>query len=77
MLAQMENYISNGILKGNVSACGKCHSTTTDLFAIKDDILRAMKRGEVTMAVFVAFLEGVRYRRVCGRVEKAAQYRVP
>lgn len=29
----------------------KCHSTTTTLLAIRDDILKAMQSGEVTIAV--------------------------
>ena len=44
----------NGILKVNLSAYRKTPSTTTALLAIKD-ILRAMKRGEVTMAVLADF----------------------
>ena len=42
-------------LKDSVSAYRKGHTTTSVLLAMKDDILRAMKRGEVTTAVLVDY----------------------
>ena len=38
-------------LQPNVSAYRKGHSTTTTLLAIRDDILKAMNRGEVTTGI--------------------------
>ena len=37
------------------SECRKKHSTLTILIKLQDDIKRAMKSGEVTLAVFVDF----------------------
>ena len=42
-------------LQPNVSAYRKGHSTTTTLLAIRDDILKAMNRGEVTIAIMEDF----------------------
>ena len=46
-------------LQPNVSAYRKSHSTTTTLLAIRDDIthdiLKAMNRGEVTIAIMEDF----------------------
>ena len=39
----------------NVSAYRKGHSTTTTLLAIRDDIPKAMNRGEVTIAIMEDF----------------------
>ncbi|KAL9970328.1 hypothetical protein ACROYT_G022683 [Oculina patagonica] len=58
VLNQISDFLITGpecILKDTVSAYRKGHSTTTALLAIKDDILRAMKRGEVTLAVLADF----------------------
>ncbi|XP_048590336.1 uncharacterized protein LOC5519158 [Nematostella vectensis] len=58
VLGQMSDFVSSGpdsILKDTVSAYRKGHSTTTSLLAIKDDITKAMKRGEVTLAVLADF----------------------
>ena len=42
-------------LQPNVSAYRKGHSTTTTLLAIRDDIPKAMNRGEVTIAIMEDF----------------------
>jgi len=46
---------TNEIISNNVSAYRKGQSTTTVLQAIRDDILKAMKRSEVTMMVLADF----------------------
>ena len=51
-LWQMVNFLSEtAALQPNVSANRKGHSTTTTLLAIRDHILKAMNRGEVTIAI--------------------------
>ena len=58
VLGQMAKFLSNGpdcVLKDNVSAYRKGHITTTAMLAIKDDIIRATKSGEVTLAVLADF----------------------
>ena len=46
----------NAVFHPIVSAYRKCHSATTTMLAIRDDILKAMKRGElVTSAVMAGF----------------------
>ena len=58
VLGQMAKFLSNGpdcVLKDNGSAYRKGHSTMTTMLAIKDDIIRAMKSGEVTLAVLADF----------------------
>ena len=42
-------------LQPNVSVYRKGHSTTTTFLAIRDDIPKAMNRGEVTIAVMEDF----------------------
>ena len=50
-LRQMAQYLTdNSVFHRNLSAYRKCHSTTT-LLGIRDDILKAMKWGKVTIAV--------------------------
>ena len=46
---------TNGILKDSMSAYRKGYNTTTVLLAMRDDILQAMQKGEVTMAVFADY----------------------
>ena len=57
VLRQMRLFCTRRIadLKDSVSAYRKGHTTTSVLLAMKDDILRAMKRGEVTTAVLVDY----------------------
>jgi hypothetical protein len=47
----VEHIDSQKLLKENISGFRKGHSTTTVLIDIRDDVLRAMKRGEVTLMV--------------------------
>ena len=47
----VEHIDSQKLLKENISGFRKGHSTTTVLLDIRDDALRAMKRGEVTLMV--------------------------
>ena len=56
VLRQMAQYLTdNSVFHPNLSAYRKCHSTTTTLLGIRDDILKAMKRGEVTIAVMADY----------------------
>ena len=55
-LRQMADFATdNAVFHPNISAYRKCHSATTTMLAIRDDILKAMKRGEVTIAVMADF----------------------
>ena len=45
----------NVILQSNISSYRKCQSTKITMLAIKDDIFKAMKRGEITLAVTADF----------------------
>lgn len=55
-LRQITGFLTeNAILKSNISSYRKCHSTTTTILAMRDDILKAMKRGEITLAVMADF----------------------
>ena len=52
----MVNFLSEtAALQPNVSANRKGHSTTTTLLAIRDHILKAMNRGEVTISIIADF----------------------
>ena len=58
VLRQMSDYVTNtttGVLKESVSAYRRGHNTTTVMIAMRDDIQRAMQRGEVTIAVLADF----------------------
>ena len=57
-MKQKPDFLSNStnrILKDSKSAYRKGHNTTTVLLAMRDDILQAMQRGEVTMAVLADY----------------------
>ena len=55
-LRQMAAFATdNAVFHPNISAYRKCHSATTTMLAIRDDILKAMKRGEVTITVMADF----------------------
>ena len=55
-LRQIIDFLTeNVILQSNISSYRKCHSTTTTMSAIRDDVLKAMKRGEITLAVMADF----------------------
>ena len=52
----MSDFIDkNNVLNSNISAYRKGQSTTTVLQAIRDDIVKAMKRSEVTMMFLADF----------------------
>ena len=58
----MSDYVTNtttGGLKESVSAYRRGHNTTTVMLAMRDDIQRAMQRGEVTIAVLADFSKAV------------------
>ena len=48
-------------LKHAISEFRKGHSTCTVLMGIRDDLLRAMKKGEVTLMVLADFSKAIRY----------------
>ena len=54
----MSDFVTNtttGVLNQSISAYRKGHNTTTVMLAMRDDIQRAMKTGEVTIAVLADF----------------------
>ncbi|CAB4011037.1 Hypothetical predicted protein [Paramuricea clavata] len=64
---------NNTIFNPNNSAYRRGHSTTTTMLAIRDDILRAMKRGEVTIAVLADFskaFDTVAYQIVLSKLHR-------
>ena len=53
---QLSDFIDkNNVLNNNISAYRKGQSTTTVLQAIRDDVVKAMKRSEVTMMILADF----------------------
>ena len=53
---QIVTYIDEqGLLASGISGYRRGHSTTTVLLRIRDDVIKAMKRGEVTMMVFADY----------------------
>ena len=58
VLKQFTSYIDQQtLLASSISGFHKCHSTTTVLPRIRDDILHSMKRGEVTLMVLADYLK--------------------
>ena len=58
---------SHDLLKDNISGFRKDHSTTTVLLTIRDDIIKAMKRGEVTLMILADFskaFDTIKYQTV-------------
>jgi exonuclease III len=56
VLAQMLEYIEqHQVFKSSISGYRKGHSTTTVLLRIRDDIIKAMKKGEITLIAFADF----------------------
>ena len=56
MLQQMQEFIHNCcLLQDMQSGFRKGHSTTTALLKFKDDLTKAMKNGEITLAIFADF----------------------
>ena len=45
------------ILKETMSGFRKCHSTTTILLKLRNDILKSMNRGKITMTIFADYSE--------------------
>ena len=73
-LRQMADFLeNNAIFNPSNSAYRRGHSTTTTMLAIRDDILRAMKRGEVTVAVLADFskaFDTVAYQTVLSKLHR-------
>ncbi len=64
---------SQALLKENISSFRKGHSTTTVLLNIRDNVLRAMKRGEVTLMVLADFLKAfntIKYKTVLTKLSQ-------
>ena len=58
---------SHDLFKDNVSGFRKGHSTTTVLLRIRDDIIKAMKRAEVTLMILADFskaFDTIKYKTV-------------
>ena len=52
----MHKFIDNfALYKETQTGFRKGHSTTTTLLKFKDDITKAMKRGEITLAIFADY----------------------
>ena len=58
---------SHDLFKDNISGFRKGHSTTTVLLRIRDGIIKAMKRGEVTLTILANFskaFDTIKYKTV-------------
>ena len=56
VLSQLVEHIESSTLcKETISGFCKGHSTAAVLLKLKDDILKAMKKGEITLAVFTDY----------------------
>ena len=68
VLKQLISYIEElSLLAPSISGFRKGHSTTTTLLGIRDDLLRAMKRGEVSLMVLADYskaFDTVRFKTV-------------
>ena len=63
---------SHNLLKDNISGFRKGHSTTTVLLRIKDDIIKAMKREEITLMVLADFskaFDTIKYKTVLKKLD--------
>lgn len=68
-LYQIRDFLAeNAILQSNISSYRKCHSTTTTMLAIRDGILKAMKRGEITLADFSKAFDTVAFEKVLSKL---------
>lgn len=68
-LYQITDFLAeNAILQSNISSYRKCHSTTTTMLAIRDGILKAMKRGEITLADFSKAFDTVAFEKVLSKL---------
>ena len=68
VLKQLISYIEElSLLAPSISGFRKGHSTTTTLLGVRDDLLRAMKRGEVSVMVLADYskaFDTVRFKTV-------------
>ena len=56
VLCQIQDFIVKfSLYEETQSGFWKGHSTTTTLLKVKDDIAKAMKRGEITLAIFADY----------------------
>ena len=56
MLSQLVSYIERlQVYSDNIAGYRKGHCTTAVLMQIRDDIINAMKKGEVTLIAFTDF----------------------
>ena len=63
----------NNVLNKNISAYRKGQSTTTVLQAIRDDIVKAMKRSEVIMMILAEFsktFDTICFRNLISKMSK-------
>ena len=68
-LPQIADFLTdNSILQSNVSSYRKCHSTATTMLAIRDDIPKVMKRGEITLADFSKAFDTVAFEKVLSKL---------
>ena len=74
MHRQVISYIdSKEVFKENISGYRKENSTTTVLLGIRDDILRAMKRGELTLMVLADLskaFDTIKYKTVLTKLNR-------
>ena len=77
---QLSDFIEkNNVLNSNISAFWKGQSTTTVLQAIRDDIVKAMKRLEVTMMILADFskaFDTICFRNLITKLSKLGFSRV-
>jgi hypothetical protein len=71
---QLSKFIDdNKLLSCTISAYRKGQSTTTVMQAIRDDITKAMSRGEVTMMIFADFskaFDTIRFKNLISKMSK-------
>ncbi|CAB3997878.1 Hypothetical predicted protein, partial [Paramuricea clavata] len=71
---QLSKFIDdNKLLSSTISAYRKGQSTTTVMQAIRDDITKAMSRGEVTMMIFADFskaFDTIRFKNLISKMSK-------
>ncbi|XP_015748562.1 PREDICTED: RNA-directed DNA polymerase from mobile element jockey-like [Acropora digitifera] len=62
VLSQLLEYVElEGLFQGTTSGYRKGHSTSTVLLRIQDDIIQAMKKGELTLIAFADFSKAFDY----------------
>ena len=63
---------SHDLFKDNISSFRKSHSTTTVLLRIRDGIIKAMKRVEVTLMILADFskaFDTIKYKTVLKKLD--------